>query len=80
MNDNPLSPDDKRYTPAEAAEWLHVSVQQVYKLCKTGQLGHFEIGTKKVIPESALKAFDAATWVPPVASIDGHRLRQHAAA
>jgi excisionase family DNA binding protein len=79
VNDSPLALDDKRYTPAEAAEWLHVSKQQVYKLCRTGQLGHFEIGTKKIIPESALKALDAATWVAPtapVASLDEHRLRQ----
>ena len=78
MTTNPLTNDDKRYTPAEAAEWLHVSKQQVYKLCKTGELGHFVIGTKKVIPESALKAFDEATWVPPVTSISSRRIRQAA--
>jgi len=66
---NPLHNDDTRYTAAEAAEWLHVSVQQIYKLCKNGELGHFRIGSKVIVPESALKAFDAASWVAPVSSV-----------
>jgi excisionase family DNA binding protein len=63
--------DDERFTPAEAAAKLHISVNQVYKLLREEDLGHFQIGRKKVIPGRSLKAFDQRTWVPrkePVAT------------
>lgn len=71
---------DKRYTAAEAAEWLHISVDQVYKLTREGELGCYQIGSKKIYPESELVAFDERTFVPAVASIDEHRYRSRMAA
>jgi excisionase family DNA binding protein len=71
---------DKRYTAAEAAEWLHVSVDQVYKLTREGELGYRQVGSKKIYPESELRAFDERTFVPAVVSIDEHRHRSRQAA
>jgi excisionase family DNA binding protein len=67
--------DERRYTAAEAAEWLHVSVDEVYKLTREGELGYHLIGSKKIYPESELIAFDERTFVPAVVSIDEHRHR-----
>jgi excisionase family DNA binding protein len=72
--------DERRYTAAEAAEWLHVSVDQVYKLTREGELGCYQIGSKKIYPESELVAFDERTFVPAVASMDEHRHRFRQAA
>lgn len=69
--------DDKRHTAAEAAEWLRVSVHQVYRLCKSGELGHYLIGSKYVIPESALVAYDEQTWVAPRVPVTSIGERRH---
>lgn len=84
MNDE----DNRRLTPAEAGEYLGISQDAVYELCKgeSPEIAHYRLGKKRqriAIPMSSLKDYDARTWVPAasaVASLDEHRLRSRTAA
>lgn len=77
--------DDRRLTPAEAGEYLGISQDAVYELCKgeSPEITHYRIGKKRnriAIPMSALKDYDRRTLVPAVASLEEHRLRSRTAA
>jgi hypothetical protein len=91
MNDE----DDRRLTPAQAGEYLGISTDAVYDLCKTveiidgrevtvpPELTHYRLGKKRnriAIPMSALKDYDQRTLVSAVTSIDEHRLRSRTVA
>lgn len=86
--------DDRRLTPAQAGEYLGISTDAVYDLCKTvevidgrsvevpPELTHYRLGKKRnriAIPMSALKDYDERTLVAAVTSLDEHRLRSRAA-
>lgn len=87
--------DDRRLTPAQAGEYLGISTDAVYDLCKTveivdgrevtvpPELTHYRLGKKRnriAIPMSALKDYDKRTLVSAVASIEEHRHRSRSAA
>lgn len=90
-----IGEDDRRLTPAQAGQYLGISTDAVYDLCKTVQvvdgrevtvppeLTHYRLGKKRnriAIPMSALKDYDQRTLVSAVASLDEHRLRSRSAA
>jgi hypothetical protein len=71
--------DDRRLTPAQAGEYLGISTDAVYELCKTvevidgvsvevePEIAHYRIGKKRqriAIPMSSLKDYDQRTFVP----------------
>jgi hypothetical protein len=76
--------DDRRLTPAQAGEYLGISTDAVYDLCKTvevidghevpvvPEIAHYRLGKKRqriAIPLSSLKDYDARTWVPAASAV-----------
>lgn len=79
-----ISEDDRRLTPAEAGDYLGISVDAVYDLCKVVQvvdgreipvepeIAHYRIGKKRnriAIPMSSLKDYDRQTFVAAASAV-----------
>lgn len=79
-----IDEDNRRLTPAEAGEYLGISVDAVYDLCKVVKvvdghevpvvpaIAHYRIGKKRnriAIPLSSLKDYDRQTFVPAASAV-----------
>ena len=53
-------PDNTTFTPAEAAEYLGVSTQFVYRHTACGDLPHVKVGSRTVLHKRDLDAWQAA--------------------
>jgi excisionase family DNA binding protein len=56
--------DGTAHTAEQVATRLGVSLGKVYGLLKSGELGHYRIGDRYLIPTADLAAYIARVYVP----------------
>ena len=63
--------DKANYSVSDAAEFLTVTKSYVHQLCRSGELESFSVGSRRVIPASALRALIEKGYQSRQPEVDG---------
>lgn len=63
--------DRPNYSVADAASFLTVTKSYIHQLCRSGELESFSIGSRRIIPASALKELIEKGYQSRQPEVDG---------